>query len=99
LHAHLPQDFLSSLPSGVELSYAAITQIRSLPQPVKDEVRNAFADSLDVLWEVMIGVAGLGLLSCLLMREIPMQLVSDENWGINKENNTGPGAAPMNAHA
>lgn len=42
----------------------------------------AFADSLAVLWEVMIGIAVLGLLSVLLMRELPLQNVLDEEWGL-----------------
>ncbi|OCH93791.1 hypothetical protein OBBRIDRAFT_724168 [Obba rivulosa] len=41
-------------------------------------VRAAFACSLDVLWEVMVGMAGLGLLSSLMMKEMPLQNVVDE---------------------
>jgi len=83
LRTRLPQEFLALLPAGVQISYAAIPSIRTLSEPLKSEVQAAFADSLDVLWEVMIGIAGLGLLSSLMMREVPMQLVSDQNWGLD----------------
>ena len=101
LRSRLPSDFLASLPSGVEISYAAIPQIRSLGEPLRDQVRAAFADSLDVLWEVMIAIAGVGFLSAWLMREIPMQQVQDENWGLNAKekqaDNTVPEEVALNA--
>ena len=84
LSSRLPSDFLASLPSGVEISYAAIPQIRALGEPLKDEVRDAFADSLDVLWEVMIAVSGVGFLSAWIMRGIPLQQIGDENWGLKE---------------
>ena len=56
-----------------------------LHEPLKTQVRGAFAASLDVLWEVMIAMAGLGLLSSLLMRELPLQNVLDETWGLKNE--------------
>ncbi len=89
LRSRLPTDFLASLPSGVEISYATIPQIQNLGQPLRDEVRAAFADSLDVLWEVMIAVAGVGFLSAWLMREIPMQQVQDANWGLEEKAKSG----------
>lgn len=32
----------------------------------------------------MIGMAGLGFLSSLLMKELPMQRAVDESWGLNE---------------
>lgn len=85
LRSRLPEAFLSSLPQGVEISYAAIPQIKGLAEPMKDAVRAAFADSLDVLWEVMIAIAGLGFLSAWLMKEVGLQQITDENWGLNEK--------------
>ncbi|KAF8514423.1 iron permease [Hysterangium stoloniferum] len=82
LLSRLPQDFLSSLPQGIEISYAAIPQINGLAEPLRGQVRAAFADSLDVLWEVMIAIAGVGLLSSFFMKEMPLQDVTDETWGL-----------------
>ncbi|KAJ7840764.1 iron permease [Mycena leptocephala] len=94
LRVRLPTEFLSSLPQGVEITYAVIPQLSALPQPLKDQVRVAFAKSLDVLWEVLIAVAGLGLLSTLMMKPLPLQEVTDESWGLKQEaGKSGPDSA------
>ena len=49
LRARLPRAFLATLPRGVEISYAAITQVRALGEPLKGEVRAAFAGALEKL--------------------------------------------------
>ena len=82
LKKKLPGAFVAQFPGGVEIAYAAIPVVRGLPEPLRGEVRAAFADSIDVIWQVMIGVAGLGLLSVLLMREIPMHTEKDETYGL-----------------
>ena len=64
------------------MAYAIIPEISQLEEPLLSEVRNAFAESLKIIWQVMIGVAGLGLLSVLLMREIPMHTEKDETYGL-----------------
>ncbi|KIM90095.1 hypothetical protein PILCRDRAFT_1464 [Piloderma croceum F 1598] len=85
LRIRLPQSYLATLPpAGVELAYAIIPQLGSLSEPLKGEVRAAFADSLKVLWEVMIAVAGVGFLSALIMKELPLQKVTDEDWGLRE---------------
>ena len=89
LRARLPRAFLATLPRGVEISYAAITQVRGLGEPLKGEVRAAFAGALDVLWEVMIAVAGVGFVTAWVMREVPMQRAADENWGLDEKAPTG----------
>jgi hypothetical protein len=61
---------------------------------LKDQVRVAFAKSLDVLWEVLIAVAGLGFLSTLMMKPLPLQEVTDESWGLKQEaGKSGPDSA------
>ena len=77
---HLPPTFLAEFPQGVAIAFSAIPQIRSLPQPLKDEVRVAFADSLSVIWKVVVGVCGIGFLSSLFMKGLPLHTVNDEAW-------------------
>ncbi|PSS06598.1 hypothetical protein PHLCEN_2v3656 [Hermanssonia centrifuga] len=86
LKKKLPAAFVSQFPDGVEIAYAAIPYIKSLPEPLRTEVREAFADSLSVVWKVMVGVGGLGLLSVLIMKEIPMGAVVDAKYGLDESN-------------
>ncbi|KAI0324265.1 iron permease [Cubamyces sp. BRFM 1775] len=90
LRARLPETFVASLPSGVEIAYAVIPQVRELAEPLRDAVRAAFADSLQVLWEVMIAVAGVGFVSAWFMREIPLQRLADEAWGLEERAKSEP---------
>ncbi|KAI0700472.1 iron permease [Cytidiella melzeri] len=84
LNRKLPPSFLSRLPFGVSVAYSAIPSIQSLEEPVRTQVRIAFADSMKLLWEVMIGISGLGLATVLLMKEVPMRTDVDEQWGIDR---------------
>lgn len=78
----LPVAFVSLFPDGVEIAYAAIPAIRRLDDPLKSQVRAAFASSMSVIWKTMIGVAGLGLLTVALLQEVPMKAVTDERFGL-----------------
>ncbi|KAJ7279698.1 iron permease [Mycena rebaudengoi] len=69
LQNNLPADFVAQFPPGFEIAYAAIPRIQHLPEPLRSEVRVAFADSLAVIWQTMIGLAGLGLLLSFMMKE------------------------------
>jgi hypothetical protein len=84
LTKRLPTDFVSQFPGGAEIAYAAIPVIGTLPEPLRTQVREAFASSLSVIWKVMIGVSGAGLLSLLLMKEIPMNMEMDEKYGLRE---------------
>ncbi|KAG8914321.1 hypothetical protein FRC00_014481 [Tulasnella sp. 408] len=89
LKTKLPAEFLDMFPSdGVEITYAAIPQIPGLPEPMRTEVRVAFARSLRVLWLAMIGICAVGLLSVLVMKEVKMHEVTDEGWGLEERNKT-----------
>jgi hypothetical protein len=86
LSKRLPPSFLSTLESGVSLAYAAIPQIPSITDPaVKAEVQVAFAQSMSIVWKVMLGLSGGGLLSALLMKELKMHDVTDEAWGFEEK--------------
>jgi len=79
----LPAAFVSQFPSGTEIAYAAIPVIRTLPEPLKAQIQAAFADSLKVVWQTMIGVSGLGIISVLLLKEVPMRRFTDETFGLS----------------
>ena len=80
----LPAAFVEQFPGGVSIAFAAIPAIPGLPEPLHTEVRAAFASSLIVIWQVMIGISGLGLLSSLFMKSLPLHTQVDENWGLEE---------------
>lgn len=81
----LPASFVATLPQGVQIAYSIIPQISGLPPSLQKEVRVAFAESTRLIWQVMIGFSGAGLLTCLLMREVPLKTVMDETWGLKEK--------------
>lgn len=89
LQNRLPRSFQSSLPGGTETAYAIIPIIHTLPEPLKDQVRAAFAEGTHRIWIVMAGVSGAGLLSCLLMREVEMRKDMDSAWGLKESPESG----------
>ncbi|KIP03761.1 hypothetical protein PHLGIDRAFT_77024 [Phlebiopsis gigantea 11061_1 CR5-6] len=84
LTARLPPDFLAEFPQGVAVAYNIIPVVPSLEEPLRTQVREAFADSLAVIWRVMTGIAGLGLLSSLGMKGLPLHSQVDERWGLQE---------------
>lgn len=50
-------------------------------------MREAFAASMSVVWKVMIGISGLGLLTIPLLREVAMNQGTDEKFGLKEKNN------------
>ena len=73
---------MAQSPGGVALAFSTIPAISTLPEPLRGEVREAFADSMIVIWQVMIGISGIGLLSSVAMKAFPLHTQTDENWGI-----------------
>ncbi|KAH8827537.1 major facilitator superfamily domain-containing protein [Flagelloscypha sp. PMI_526] len=84
LKRSLPIDFTSKFPSGVEIAIAVIDQIPSLPEPLQTEVKVAFANSMSTIWKTMAGIAGIGLLSVLIMKEIPLPDVTDAKYALKE---------------
>ena len=78
----LPASFTADIAGGTQIAYALIPTIVALPEPLKAQVRGAFADGVALIWRVMAGISGAGLLSCLLMREVPLRADMDETWVI-----------------
>ena len=86
----LPEDFIARFPDGVAIAFSAIPVIGDLPQPLQDEVRQAFAGSISVIWQVMSGVAAIGLLASLFMEDIPLHTAVDEKWALENANKSEP---------
>ncbi|EMD35286.1 hypothetical protein CERSUDRAFT_116088 [Gelatoporia subvermispora B] len=84
LKRRLPPSFADTFPGGVALAYGAIPEVADLPAPVRDAVRAAFAQSIAVIWRVMIAVAALGLVASAVMKDVPMHAETDQNWGLEK---------------
>ena len=84
LKSKLPETFFVQFPGGVQLDmlYASIPTISSLPEPLRTEIQDAFADSFSVIWKVMVGFCGAGLLSVFLLKEIPMLQHTDDTYGL-----------------
>ena len=83
LQKKLPASFVSQFPGGTSIAYAAIPLIKNLPEPLRTQVRVAFADSMSVIWKTMVGICGAGLLSLLLLKEIPMNSDVNEKYGLH----------------
>ncbi len=81
----LPRSFTDTLPHGVQSAYAIIPKISSLPEPQRAQVRAVFARATKLIWQVMIGFSGAGLLTVVLMREEQMRRDRDEQWGSEGE--------------
>ena len=64
-----------------------------LEEPLQTQVREAFADSLAVVWRVMIGIAGMGFLSSLAMKSLPLHTQVDEKWGLEQDIANGKGGS------
>ncbi|KAJ3481251.1 hypothetical protein NLI96_g7790 [Meripilus lineatus] len=85
LKRNLPAEFVSTFPQGLEIVYAAIPHIEGLSEPLRTEVRVAFATSMSVIWKTMVGISGLGIISLFLLKEIPMRVHTDDNFGLSKD--------------
>ncbi len=69
----------------MQIAYAVIPTISGLPEPLRGEVRAAFAQATRLIWQVMIGISGAGLLSVFLMREVALREDRDAQWGLQDE--------------
>ncbi|KAG8894281.1 hypothetical protein FRC00_009199 [Tulasnella sp. 408] len=101
LKKKLPQAFLAMFPGeGVEITYAAIPRIGGLAEPLKGEVRDAFAGSLRTVWIVMAAVSVVGFFTVLGMKQLEMHEVTDEKWGLEEQKKVSDeekdGKAPTN---
>ncbi|KAJ7166131.1 MFS multidrug transporter [Mycena filopes] len=91
LQKKLPSTFIAQFPPGFEIAYAAVPLIKDLEGPLREDVERAFAESMAVIWQTMIGISGLGLLLSLLMEEVPMGTTVDENYALKEATRTVEG--------
>lgn len=75
----------------MQIAYAVIPKISSLQEPLKSEVRAVFARATRLIWQVMIGISGAGLLTVFLMREERMRGNIDEQWGLQEKSERASG--------
>ncbi|KAA1472296.1 MFS multidrug transporter [Dentipellis sp. KUC8613] len=83
LKKKLPSDFVSQFPSGFEIAYAAIPVISGLEEPLRSQVRSAFADSMATIWKTMIGISGLGILTLPFLQEVELHGHVDDAYGLH----------------
>lgn len=87
--SRLPAEFVQQFPEGIAVAYSIIPVIKTLDEPLRTQVHEAFADSLRVVWQVMIGIAGLGFFTSLFMRSLPLHTQVDEQWGMEQQEKNG----------
>lgn len=92
LTARLPQEFVARFPEGVAVAYSIIPVLDGVEEPLRGLVREAFAESLKVVWRVMVGVAGVGLVTSSFMKGLPLHTQIDERWGMERGEKGGEGA-------
>ncbi|KAJ8464053.1 hypothetical protein ONZ51_g9846 [Trametes cubensis] len=93
LRTRLPAAFLATIAPGHDLAYNAIPAISALPEPLQREVRDAFAASFRLVWRVMLGFCGAGLLSVALQEHVPLHTKMDERWGLEEESHAEAGTS------
>ena len=81
----LPPTFAALFPQGTSIAYSIIPLIGGLKEPIKSQVQTAFAESLRVVWQMIIGVGGIGLLASLLMKGLPLHTEVDRKWGMKDD--------------
>jgi hypothetical protein len=81
LKRKLPSEFFEmfgSVARGAEISYTVIRTIPSLPEPLRTQVKVAFADSLRTIWFFMTAL-------CIIGHE-----ATDEDWGMKEPKRLEP---------
>jgi len=95
LNKQLPPAFAEQFHGSSAIAYSIIPLIPSLPEPLKTEVRVAFGNSVRVIWQVLIGIAGLGLLFSLGMEQLALHSKTDDKWGLEDRDDAGQGALEL----
>lgn len=89
LQKRMPAAFAAQVPGGTAIAYATIPLIADLPEPLRNEVRVAFANSLKVVWEVFAGISGIGLIASLFMKGLPLHTSTDKQWALAQRGEQG----------
>ena len=69
------------------LAFGIIPELKGLglSADVLAQVQDAFASGLHVVWRVMAGVCGFALLSCVMMKGLPLHTKTDKSWGVKEK--------------
>ncbi|EKM52290.1 uncharacterized protein PHACADRAFT_198357 [Phanerochaete carnosa HHB-10118-sp] len=89
LTSRLPTVFLKQFLQGVATAYRTISVISTLSEQLQTEVRIAFADSITLIWRVMIGIADVGFLASFAMKGLSLHTQVDERWGLEEGRKSG----------
>ncbi|KAI5117064.1 hypothetical protein M0805_006786 [Coniferiporia weirii] len=88
----LPSNFTSvlsssspSIGSSSDIAFAVIPALSHTSEPLLGEIREAFAEGLRLMWRVLAGFAGLGLVVSAGMRGLPLHRTTDGDWGIEEK--------------
>ncbi|KAF9222807.1 MFS general substrate transporter [Gyrodon lividus] len=93
----LPSEFTSGIPDGsAGIAYALIPELPLLSPQLLSQVQEAFAGGMMVMWQVILGIAGLGLLCSLLMKGLPLTNSLDEEWTLKRQNKTSLSSENLN---
>jgi len=58
-------------------------------EPIRSGVREAYAETLVVLWQILIGLGGLGFLISLGLKNIALTTEVEESWGVQEKKKEG----------
>lgn len=72
-------------PEGTELAYNVIPKIAGLTPELRAQTQKAFADSLHLVWVIMLALCGAGMLSVALLKEFPLRKTTDKQWGLKEK--------------
>nr|GAT49272.1 iron permease [Mycena chlorophos] len=84
LTSTLPEGFVAQFPGGTQIAFTIIPIIPSLEPDLRAQVQQAFAQAFVLLWRVVTGISGLGLLVGLAMKGLPLHAEVDEQWGLDQ---------------
>jgi hypothetical protein len=70
---------------GQAYEHATKSFIGSFQNPLRDEIVGVYTDSLKFIWEVAIGIAGMGFLVGFLMKEIELRKTLKTDFGMTKK--------------
>ncbi|KAJ6584448.1 hypothetical protein B0H19DRAFT_1206342 [Mycena capillaripes] len=87
----LPPAFTVQFHEGSAIAYSIIPLIRTLRKPLKWEIQVAFAESLRVVWQALVGISCVGLLASLLVKRLPLLTEVDDKWGIDHKKEESEG--------
>lgn len=75
----------AAVAGGDAYSHVSSVFISSLPQPVQDQVINAYSDSLRIVWAVGLALAAVAVVAVFFEAEIPMQTeLEASQFGLDK---------------